>query len=88
VDERQEGLVLALAAMPETAKDLLRRHGRQDDGHCGVCRGGNVQSGRVVHPCTLYTIATTALVERVRIARAAPSRNVDRRGPREDDAAG
>ena len=55
--------------MPGAAEDLRRQHARQDDGHCGVCRGGNFQTGRVVHPCSLYNIASAALVERVKVAR-------------------
>ena len=59
-----------LATMPDVARDLMQKHARQDDGHCGVCRGGNHQTGRALHPCRLYSVALQALVERAAGARS------------------
>lgn len=60
----QNAMITTLSRSPEKARALKREHQRQPDGHCGVCRSGNFQGPRVVHPCTLFTIASLALAER------------------------
>jgi hypothetical protein len=62
--EKQQDLIAAFAAMPDTARAIRAVHTRQPDGHCGVCRSGGIQAGRDVHPCKLYTLASLALAGR------------------------
>lgn len=42
---------------------LMQRHASDPGGRCRVCRGGNVESGRVVFPCTIYAAAKAAQVQ-------------------------
>lgn len=53
-------IVVAIAAMPGMAQQLLATHTDDGTGRCVVCSGG-AQSGRYVWPCTLCTIARQAM---------------------------
>ncbi len=44
----------------QSAGVLLQRHAPDSGGRCRVCRGGNIESGHVVFPCTIYTAARAA----------------------------
>ncbi|MBL8927297.1 MAG: hypothetical protein JNM77_13820 [Pseudonocardia sp.] len=55
-------LAMVIADMPGVAQDLLRKHRRTAEGRCPVCTAGP-QGAHVVHPCTVYAAAASALTE-------------------------
>lgn len=54
------GLVELLAADPGTVSRLLAAHAADPAGRCPLCSSGGDGSGRVVHPCRLYSLAQAA----------------------------
>jgi hypothetical protein len=55
-------LALALAAIPNLARDVRDAHVATPDGRCGVCSAGP-QAGHVRHPCRLHDVAVAALAQ-------------------------
>ena len=53
-------LALAMAEIPNLARDVRDAHVATPDGRCRVCSAGP-QAGHVRHPCRLHDVAVAAL---------------------------